>query len=179
MLLFQIICIIQWKTKKLCKKGLLNSALDIWYGFQVPLYLFEKRSPLEMCSFFFPSAALELVPLSTAPTLIIMVSRKDQVITWILLKHTTKTLRQAEVLHGCKLYTAWFIYVFNAPVKTRHSLAPVWSFILVLSVLTAPPHCSCYSLCSVNCPVVPAKPGPQNKSPLCAAGLVMPKATEV
>lgn len=34
-----------------------------------------------MCSFFFPSVALELVPLNTAPTLIIMVSRKDQVIT--------------------------------------------------------------------------------------------------
>lgn len=106
-----------------------------------------------MCSFFFPSVALELVPLNTAPTLIIMVSRKDQVITWILLKHSTKTLRQAAVLHGRKLYAAWFIYVFNAPVKTRHSLAPVWSFILGLSLLTAPPRCSCYSLCSVNCPL--------------------------
>lgn len=90
---FRLYCIIQWKTKKLCRKWLLNSALDIWYGFQVPLYLFEKRSPLEMCSFFFPSVALELVPLSPAPTLIIMVSRKDQVITWILLKHTTKTFK--------------------------------------------------------------------------------------
>lgn len=50
----------------------------------VSKYLFiylKKRNPLEMCSFFFPSVALELVPLSTACTLIIMVSREDQVIT--------------------------------------------------------------------------------------------------
>lgn len=44
----------------------------------VSKYLFiylKKRNPLEMCSFFFPSVALELVPLSTACTLIIMVSK--------------------------------------------------------------------------------------------------------
>lgn len=46
-----------------------------------------------MYSFFFPSVALELVPLSDACTLIIMVSREDQVITWTLLKRTTKSSR--------------------------------------------------------------------------------------
>lgn len=40
---------------------------------------------------------------------------------------------------------------FNAPVKTRHSLAPVWSLVPVLSLQRAPLHCS---LCSMNCPVV-------------------------